>query len=46
MIVEALASGIVQDPVERVGIEPAALTPLVLCEDPRLGRYEHAVEAA
>jgi hypothetical protein len=46
VIVEALASGIVQDPVERVVVEPAALTPRTLRQDPGLGRREHAVEAA
>jgi hypothetical protein len=46
VIVEALTGGIVQDPVERVVVEPAALTPLVLREDSGLGRREHAVEAA
>jgi hypothetical protein len=37
MIMKALAGGIVQDPVERVVIQPAALTPPALCEDPGLG---------
>ena len=37
VIVEALAGGIVQDPVEHVVIKPAARTPLVLREDPGLG---------
>ena len=46
VIVEALAGGIVQDPVERVVVEPAALAFLVLREDPGLGGGEHPVEAA
>src|SRR5215469_7885419 len=46
MIVEALAGGIVQDPVERVIVEPAALASLVLREDFWLRRREHAVKAA
>src|SRR5262249_20030948 len=43
---EALASGIVQDSVERIVVESTALTPLVLRKDFRFGWCEHAVEAA
>ena len=44
VIVEALAGGIVQYPVERVVVESASLTPLVLREDPGLSGSEHTVE--
>jgi hypothetical protein len=46
VIVEALSGSAVQNPVERVVIEPAALSPSMLGEHPGLGGSEHAVEAA
>ena len=45
-VVEALAGGLVEDAVQGLAPEPAALAPLVLGQHPGLGGREHAVEAA
>ena len=46
VVVEALAGGLVEEVVEGVVVELAALAALVLAQNLLLGRREHAVEPA